>query len=201
MLKKSKGPAFLRYAVPILDTLKELGSSGNAGEVVDRVIERCKVSEKEQQETTSNGQSRVRNQIAWARFYLAKAGLLGASRRGLWNLTPAGRAAKLDADGVLALFKKAQRSSLGRRQTPPMRLTQTRPRRRRKNPRDRDDGLGVAPLSHGPPAYRSAGLNGRSAASICTSGSGPWSSQPPLRPAAHAPPLRRDHGRLQERVR
>ena len=63
----------------------------------------------EQQETTSNGQSRVRNQIAWARFYLAKAGLLGASRRGVWNLTPAGRAAKLDAEGVLALFKKAQR--------------------------------------------------------------------------------------------
>ena len=51
----------------------------------------------------------MRNQIAWARFYLAKAGLLGASRRGVWNLTPAGHAAKLDAEGVLVLFKQAQR--------------------------------------------------------------------------------------------
>lgn len=108
MAKKTKGPAFLRFAVPILDTLKELGSSGAPSEVADRVIERCKVTEKEQEETTTNGQSRIRNQIAWARFYLTKAGLLEASRRGVWNLTPAGRAAKLDGDGVLAMFKKVQ---------------------------------------------------------------------------------------------
>lgn len=108
MAKKTKGPAFLRFAVPILDTLKELGSSGAPSEVADRVIERCKVSEKQQEETTTNGQSRVRNQIAWARFYLTKAGLLEASRRGVWNLTPAGRASKLDGDGVLAMFKKVQ---------------------------------------------------------------------------------------------
>jgi restriction system protein len=114
MSKKTKGPAFLRYAVPILDTLKELGASGAAGEVVDRVIERCNLSEKEQQETTSNGQSRVRNQIAWARFYLVKAGLLGASERGVWALTPTGRTSELNADGVLALFKDVHRQFSGK---------------------------------------------------------------------------------------
>ncbi len=108
MAKKNKGAAFLRFVIPILDTLKELGASGTAGEVVDRVIERSKVSEKEQEETTSNGQSRVRNEIAWARFYLAKAGLIDSSKRGVWSLTRAGRTAKLDADGVHALFKKVQ---------------------------------------------------------------------------------------------
>jgi restriction system protein len=103
--KKQKGPEFLRFVPPIVDTLKELGSSGTAGEVADRVIERLKISEKAQEATTSNGQSRVRNQIGWARFYLVKAGLVDASQRGVWTLTEAGRAAALDADAVLALFK------------------------------------------------------------------------------------------------
>jgi hypothetical protein len=31
-LQKQKGPAFLRFVAPILATLTELGSSGNAGE-------------------------------------------------------------------------------------------------------------------------------------------------------------------------
>ncbi|WP_413882742.1 winged helix-turn-helix domain-containing protein [Candidatus Desulfatibia sp.] len=32
--------------------------------------------EKEQEETLKNGASRVRNQVAWARFHLTKAGFL-----------------------------------------------------------------------------------------------------------------------------
>src|SRR6185295_8442882 len=100
---------FLRFVVPIVDTLRELGTSGYASEVTDRVIERMAVTESEQEETTSNGQSRVRNQIGWARFYLVKEGLLDASRRGVWTLTERGRSAQLDADSVLALFKGVQK--------------------------------------------------------------------------------------------
>lgn len=103
--KKHKGPNFLRYVAPILETLRELGNSGTAGEVVDRVIERLKIGERELEETTSNGQSRVRNQIAWARFYMAKAGLLDSSQRGVWALTPKGRGFAADADTVHAMFK------------------------------------------------------------------------------------------------
>lgn len=107
--KKPRGPAFLRYVAPIVETLRELGNSGTADEVTDRVIERLRLSEREQEETTSNGQSRVRNQIAWARFYLAKAGLLDASRRGVWALTDAGRKCATDAESVHAMFKSVQR--------------------------------------------------------------------------------------------
>src|SRR5262245_52178677 len=103
--KKIRGPAFLRFIAPIVETLRELGASGTAAEATDRVIERCQITEREQEETTSNGQSRVRNQIAWARFYLTKAGLLDASQRGVWSLTVAGRNARLDPDAVYALFK------------------------------------------------------------------------------------------------
>lgn len=103
--KKTKGPAFLRFVPPIVETLRELGASGTAGEVADGVIERLRIPEAEQEQTTSNGQSRVRNQIGWARFYLTKAGLLDSSQRGVWTLTENGRSAKMDPESVYALFK------------------------------------------------------------------------------------------------
>lgn len=98
--KKARGPAFLRFVIPIVDVLRDLGASGGAAEVADRVIERCKIQETEQEETTSNGQSRVRNQIAWARFYLVKAGLIDASRRGVWTLTSETR--RTESPGTIA---------------------------------------------------------------------------------------------------
>jgi restriction system protein len=116
--KKAKGPAFLRFIAPIVETLKELGNSGTASEVSDRVLERLGVSEKEQEETTSNGHSRVRNQIGWARFYLAKAGYLDASERGVWSLTEAGRAAKLEPEAARAMLKEVRKRFPRKEATP-----------------------------------------------------------------------------------
>jgi restriction system protein len=107
--KKTKGPSFLRFVGPIVETLRELGNSGTASEVADRVLDRLGVSEGEQEETTSNGHSRVRNQIGWARFYLAKAGYLDASQRGVWSLTEAGRTAKLDTDAVQTMLRDVRK--------------------------------------------------------------------------------------------
>ncbi|HBC89057.1 MAG TPA: restriction endonuclease [Lentisphaeria bacterium] len=105
-MTKQKGPQFLQYAIPILDILKELGGSAKPSEIIDKVIDKLKISEKEQNEVNQNGQSRVKNQIAWARFYLAKDGLLDSSRRGVWSLTDKGRNAKLDPEEVYILFKR-----------------------------------------------------------------------------------------------
>ncbi|MBL0176198.1 MAG: Mrr restriction system protein [Ignavibacteria bacterium] len=107
-MEKSKGPQFLKYCIPIIDTLKELGGSGQPKEVTDAVIDRMKISEKEQAETNKNGGSRVRNQIAWARFYLVKAEYIDASKRGVWALTVNGRSARLTPSGTLTLFKDVQ---------------------------------------------------------------------------------------------
>jgi hypothetical protein len=106
--KKPGGPAFLRFVAPIVDTLKEFGGAAPAGAVTARVIERTNLSKSEQAEKTSNGQARCRNQIHWARFYLAKAGLLDAPQRAEWRLTEAGRNANLDTVAVLALFAEVQ---------------------------------------------------------------------------------------------
>jgi hypothetical protein len=106
--RDAKGPTFLRFIAPIVDTLRELGGAGAAGDVVDSVIARLGISTEEASAPTSNGQSRVRNQINWARFYLAKAGYLSAPKRGMWKLTDLGLQATLDPPSVRNLFKDVQ---------------------------------------------------------------------------------------------
>lgn len=107
-MEKTKGPQFLRFCIPIVETLQELGGSGRPKEITDTVLERLHISEREQAQTLKNGSSRVRNQVAWARFYLAKADLLDASRRGVWALTEKGRTVHLTQNAVAQLFKDVQ---------------------------------------------------------------------------------------------
>jgi restriction system protein len=107
-MKRSKGPQFLRFPLPVLDVLRDLGGSGKPAEVTDAVIETLAIPEEEQQETTKNGNSRVKNQIAWARFYLAKGGFIDPSERGIWRLTKRGETAKLSSDDIYAMFKSVQ---------------------------------------------------------------------------------------------
>src|SRR5450759_3115440 len=109
-MEKAKGPPFLRLCIPIIEILQELGGSGQQKEITDTVLERLHISEREQSQTNKNGGSRVRNQVAWARLYLAKADLLDASRRGVWALTENGRTVHLSPDAVAQLFKDVQAS-------------------------------------------------------------------------------------------
>lgn len=85
--------------------LRELGGSGRPAEITDLVIEEQGISEKEQSEILKNGTSRVRNQVAWARFYLAKAGYIDASQKGVWGLTEKGMQAHLTHADILTLFR------------------------------------------------------------------------------------------------
>ena len=105
MTEKMKGPQFIKYFGPVVDALRDLGGSGSPSEVIDAINKNLRVAEKVQNETTSNGQSRYANQIAWARFYLSKAGLLDSSKRGVWSLTDKGRNAHLDHDAAYAIFQ------------------------------------------------------------------------------------------------
>ncbi|MCW3109478.1 MAG: restriction endonuclease [Segetibacter sp.] len=114
-MKKNKGPQFLEYAIPILNVLKENGGSGNASEIVDKVIEKLQISDEKVNETTSSNQSVVKNRIQWARFYLAKAGLIDTEKRGLWQLTQEGFDAKLDHEQVYKLFRTVHKKFEGPR--------------------------------------------------------------------------------------
>jgi restriction system protein len=100
-----KGPQFVRYFGPVLESLRELGGSAKPSEVEARIAERLEISESEQDELTKSGQPRFRNLVAWARFYLVKAGLVTSSERGVWSLTETGQATHLTPETALALFR------------------------------------------------------------------------------------------------
>ena len=102
---RKKGPEFVRFFAPMIDVLRELGESGRPKEVSNRIALKLKIPEKELNKTNKNGQSRLENQVAWARFYLAKAGYIDTSQRGVWNLTDKGRSCKLDHEDALRIFQ------------------------------------------------------------------------------------------------
>ncbi|HLA81897.1 MAG TPA: restriction endonuclease [Thermoleophilia bacterium] len=106
---EGKGPRFVRYFGPVIEVLKELGGSGSPEEVRAAVASRLAISEQEQGEQLPSGYSRFDNQVAWARFYLTRAGLLDSSRRGIWSLTEKGRATTLSHAAALQLFKDVHR--------------------------------------------------------------------------------------------
>lgn len=105
-----KGPEFLKYIKPILLALQSNGGAGNSSSTIDKVVESLGIKEEDLEQVTSNGQSRIRNQIQWARFYLFKAGLIDNAQRGIWRLTNLGLEASLTDNEVYNLFKGVQDS-------------------------------------------------------------------------------------------
>ena len=75
------------------DRTKALGGSGTPDEVVERIASDWHLTDSVQNELLPSGEPRYRNQVAWARFYLVREGLLDSSisRRGFWSLTERGR--------------------------------------------------------------------------------------------------------------
>ena len=88
--KEEEGAKFVRYFGPLLDALRGLGGSAKADEAVDRVAEDLKLPDNVLNEVLPSGGSRFRNQVAWARFYLVREGLLDSSKHGVWSLTNKG---------------------------------------------------------------------------------------------------------------
>jgi restriction system protein len=104
-MKNSKGAEFVRFFVPIIHVLKDLGGSGTANEIIDRCVEKLRISEQEQKAILKSGVSRVRNQAQWARLYLVKAGYLESSQRGVWSLTEKGRKTSFTDDVAIHAYK------------------------------------------------------------------------------------------------
>jgi restriction system protein len=104
--KPIEGAQFVRYFGPLLDALRELGGSGTPDEVVERIAGDLKLSDEVQNKLLPSGEPRYRNQVAWARFYLVREGLLDSSRRGVWSLTERGRSTTLTHQQAREIFLK-----------------------------------------------------------------------------------------------
>lgn len=104
--KKEEGSQFVRYFGPLLDALRRLGGSGTPDEVVEQIAQDLGLSDDMQNDLLPSGQPRYRNQVAWARFYLVREGLLDSSRRGVWSLTERGRETTLSPAQAKDVFLK-----------------------------------------------------------------------------------------------
>ena len=110
--RKSRGPQFIRFLKPIIEVLRDLGGSGTSSEVTDRAIEQMNIPDEEQSVILKSGQSRVYNQVHWARMYLVHGGIVDSSRRGVWTLTEKGNKTNLDTFDSLAFFKAVHKQNL-----------------------------------------------------------------------------------------
>jgi len=104
--QKNKGPKFIKYFQPVIDSLIELGGSGRPSEVKDLIVDTLEISEEEQSAQIASGTSRFSKNVDWARFYLAKAGYIDSSIRGVWSLTEKGRTANLPHQQAFELFSR-----------------------------------------------------------------------------------------------
>lgn len=116
---------FARYLNPVLAALRELGGSARPGEGYDWVARYLDVSETERAIQNKRGVSRFENDVAWARFYLVRAGLLDSSKWGVWSLTERGRTAgDLTDDQLQELMREVQSQAAALRM-PAFRLPST----------------------------------------------------------------------------
>lgn len=104
--KNTEGTKFLRYFGPLLDALRKLGGSGTPDEVVEQIATDMGLSDEEQNEEVPSGGSRLKTNVAWARFYLVREGLLDSSKRGVWSLTEKGRSARLTVEQAGEIFSR-----------------------------------------------------------------------------------------------
>jgi restriction system protein len=119
---KNEGAQFVRYFGPLLDALRALGGSGTPDEVVEQIAHDLDLPDEVQNELLPSNQSRYRNQVAWARFYLVREGLLDSSKRGVWSLTEKGRSTSLSLEQAREIFlsqvRTYQKQRLAKTQIP-----------------------------------------------------------------------------------
>ncbi|TGQ04499.1 AAA family ATPase [Mesorhizobium sp. M2E.F.Ca.ET.219.01.1.1] len=102
------GPRFVHYFNPVLDALRAQGGSATPDKVFAWIKDHLDIPAAEIEGVNKGGQSKFNNKVAWARFYLAKAGLIDAAKRGVWALTSEGLNTSLTHAGALQIFREVQ---------------------------------------------------------------------------------------------
>jgi restriction system protein len=100
------GPKYAKYFTLVLSALKELGNSGTPSEVSKIIAEKENISDDALDKRLKNRTSYFENQVAWAKYYLAKAGLVDTSRRGVWSLTEKGIQVNITEKDAVRLWQE-----------------------------------------------------------------------------------------------
>lgn len=99
-------PQFVSYFGPVMEVLRDLGGQARPKQVFEEIATRHEVPEDFLNQTNKNGQPKFNNRVAWARFYLVKAGYLYSPKRGVWALTEAGRSVEMTDDLAVDIFRQ-----------------------------------------------------------------------------------------------
>lgn len=105
-MAKSKGAEFVTWMPHVLRALKALDGAAAPKEVSDWIAADLSLPSETTEALLKSGSTRFHNQVQWARQYLVWEGLLGSSKRGIWNLTEAGAAAELSGSQPHEIFLK-----------------------------------------------------------------------------------------------
>ncbi len=84
-------PKFDELFNPLLQALHELGSSASIDEQEQRVSDILSLSQADLERPHKGNRTKFSYNLAWARYYLKRYGLIENSSRGVWALTPAGQ--------------------------------------------------------------------------------------------------------------
>lgn len=101
-----EGPQFVLWMPRILDCLRALGDSATSSEAIDWLGKTFQVSEEERARVNKHKVRHFDNKVAWAKQNLTWEGLLDSSRRGVWALTPTGKATFLTPEASLGIYRK-----------------------------------------------------------------------------------------------
>ena len=105
--KKISKAEFLKWFMPLLQALRDLGGSATPADVRKKIIENEHLSDEVVNETRGKTKvNKFQNEVAFARNYLVGAGYIDKSVRGVWTLTEAGRTVELTAEMASDIFKK-----------------------------------------------------------------------------------------------
>lgn len=109
-MAEPKSNRFLKYLPGLLDALRSSDPAPmQPADARASVRNRVDVSQEDISRRIVNGRQTIfENDVHWARFYLAKAGLIASPKHGLWGLTPAGRDTRLTTETTWDLYVRVR---------------------------------------------------------------------------------------------
>ena len=115
-MTESKSNRFTKYFPLLLDALRSTHPTPmRPAEARAWIRSKIEVPADDLTRLIENGkQSIFENDVHWARFYLAKANLIGSSKRGLWGLTPEGLTTQLSPEVTWALYVRVRDANRSR---------------------------------------------------------------------------------------
>ena len=92
---------------PIITALKELGGSAHISEIEEQIIKELNLTEKQINKIHNGNRTKLNYDLAWARTYLKKYGLITNSSTGVWTLTEKGQeTTELDNNQVVKFVQE-----------------------------------------------------------------------------------------------